>query len=130
MIDASAPAASWFLWILGSTFLLVYALPLLIAPLRWARVFRWNVERRDPLTLYFGRCVGAVAVAICVVTLRAAPEAGSSPMLLSSSRDGDGGNLALWWGGGAGRVGACRHVAALPRSTDWLRARSCLVWWG
>lgn len=80
MIDSSAPAASWFLWILGGSFLVVYAVPLLVAPLRWARVFRWEV-RRDPLTLYFGRCVGAVAVAICVVSVRAAPDAGSHPML-------------------------------------------------
>jgi hypothetical protein len=81
MIDASAPAASWFLWILGSTFLVVYALPLFVAPFAWARVFLWKVDRRDPLTLYFGRCVGAVAVAICVITLRAAPDAGSNPTL-------------------------------------------------
>lgn len=80
MIDASAPAASWFLWILGSTFLVVYALPLLVAPLAWARAFGWKTQR-EPLTLYFGRCVGAIGVAICVISLRAAPDAGANPML-------------------------------------------------
>jgi hypothetical protein len=73
MIDPSAPAASWFLWILAVSFLVVFALPLLLAPLWWARRFQWRVAAPDDLALYFGRCLGAVAVAVVFATMRAAP---------------------------------------------------------
>jgi hypothetical protein len=72
MIDAAAPAASWFLWIAPAPFLVLYALPILLVPFRWARAFRWTVNERDDLALYFGRCTGALAVALCVACLRAA----------------------------------------------------------
>lgn len=81
MIDAAHPTASWFLWSLGSSFLVIYALPLVLAPLAWARVFRWQVNS-DPLTIYFGRCIGAVAIALCFVCLRAAPHPAANPIVL------------------------------------------------
>ena len=118
MIDSSAPAASWFLWILGSTFLLGYALPLVVAPLWWARVFRWSVERRDPLTVYFGRCVGAIGVGICVVALRAAPEAGSNPTFFEF--------IAV-----AGALLAGVHlVGAIEREQPWTETSEIFVFGG
>jgi hypothetical protein len=74
MIDPAHPAASWFLWILGAVFLLAFALPLLVAPLRWARVFRWRLPADTDLTEYFGRCLGGVATAVLWACVRAAPE--------------------------------------------------------
>jgi hypothetical protein len=65
------PVASAFLLVTGVGFLLVYGLPLLLVPRRWARWFRWRVED-GPLCDYFARCLGAVAVAITVSCLRAA----------------------------------------------------------
>ncbi len=75
MIDPVAPMASGFLWGMGLLFGACFALPLLLAPMAWARLFRWRVEGEDHLTLYFGRCLGAVAAAIVVACLRAAPQA-------------------------------------------------------
>jgi hypothetical protein len=40
----------------------VFSIPILVAPLTWARVFRWNVDARSDLALYFGRCLGVFAV--------------------------------------------------------------------
>lgn len=73
MIDQEHPAASWFLLLAPTVFLILYALPLLVAPFRWARLFRWTVNERDDLALYFGRCLGALAVAVCAACYRAAP---------------------------------------------------------
>ena len=73
MIDAIHPVASWFLWIAGISFLLVFAIPILVAPLNWARIFPWRLPQDTGLTVYFGRCLGAVAMAIIVVCLRAVP---------------------------------------------------------
>jgi len=58
VIDTSAPWASWFLWIVPTVFLLLFALPLTFAPIAWARLFRWREGRDDDLTLYFGPLLG------------------------------------------------------------------------
>jgi hypothetical protein len=81
VIDASCPQASWFLWIAPTLFLIVYALPLAFAPFRWARAFRWQVNERDDLALYFGRCVGALAIVLCAACFRAAPHPRANPLL-------------------------------------------------
>jgi uncharacterized protein YjeT (DUF2065 family) len=81
MIDPSCPGASWFLWIAPSLFLLLYGLPLLLAPFAWARAFRWATNERDDLARYFGRCLGAVAIAICLACLRAAPHPRANAIL-------------------------------------------------
>jgi hypothetical protein len=72
LIDASHSAASWFLVAMALSFGVVFALPLLFAPLAWARLFQWELPSSTDLTVYFGRCLGGVAVAICVSALRAA----------------------------------------------------------
>ncbi|GAA2873619.1 hypothetical protein GCM10010517_34170 [Streptosporangium fragile] len=75
MIDTQFPLASWFLLVSAVGFLAFYALPLLVAPLRWARWFQWEAASTPTdLTVYFGRCLGGVAVAITWVALAAAPD--------------------------------------------------------
>jgi hypothetical protein len=81
MVDTNAPAASWFLWVTAAFFLVCFALPLLFAPIAWARAFLWKSPSQDPLTLYFGRCLGAVALAIVGCCFRAAPRASTHPIL-------------------------------------------------
>jgi hypothetical protein len=73
VIDPSRAEASWFLIVAGTAFLFAFALPILFAPLAWAKAFKWNVIGEDPLLLYFARCLGGVAVAICAIAIRAAP---------------------------------------------------------
>ena len=53
----------------GLLFLLVFALPLLIAPYDWASWFGWDTHPRTALGVYFGRCLGAVATAVSVQAL-------------------------------------------------------------
>ncbi len=73
MIDPTHPLASWFLWAAAALFLVVYAVPILVAPLWWARQFRWTMPEHTHLAVYFGRCLGALAVAVVVLCVRAAP---------------------------------------------------------
>lgn len=75
MVDPDRALASWFLLTSATFFLVVYALPLLFVPLRWARWFRWKLPERPEtshLTVYFARCLGALALSVIVVTYRAA----------------------------------------------------------
>lgn len=117
MIDASAPAASWFLWILGATFLVAYALPLFLVPLRWAKLFGWRVTR-DPLTIYFGRCLGGVAIANCVISMRLAPTISAHPHWLEFIAV-SGGLLAL-----------AHVIGALEGEQPWLETAEIVLFAG
>ena len=117
MIDPDAPAASWFLWIVGGSFLVVYAMPLLVMPLRWARWFGWQV-RRDPLTVYFGRCLGGAAVANCVISMRVAPTISAHPMWLEFLAV-SGGLLAL-----------AHAVGAVEGEQPWLETAEIVLFGG
>lgn len=81
MIDPAHPFASWFLWISAVAFLVIYALPLLLAPLTWARLFLWQPPAETDLAVYLGRCLGGVALAIVFVAARAAPQPAAHPLI-------------------------------------------------
>ena len=53
-----------FLLVTGISFMVVIALPLFIDPYWWADAFSWDTGPETDLGNYFGRCLGAVAVAI------------------------------------------------------------------
>ena len=48
------------------------SLPIFLAPLAWARRFGWTIPDHTELAVYFGRSLGALAVTINLLTLRAA----------------------------------------------------------
>lgn len=109
MVSSSSPIASWFLWIAGVVFLGAYALPLLIVPLRWARLFRWRVppEGERDLTVYLARSLGGVVAALVAIVFRAAPDAASHRLVLE---------MVI----AATSVAALVHVwGALRRSQPW-----------
>jgi chromate transport protein ChrA len=82
MISPEHPLASWFLLVSVTFFLLVYALPLLLMPLRWASWFGWKAqEGNTDLTVYFGRCLGGVALAVILTVVRYIPDPKSQPAL-------------------------------------------------
>lgn len=60
----SERASSRFLVGVGLVFLPLFALPLFLDPYGWARRFGWAAEPETDVGLYFGRCLGAVAVAL------------------------------------------------------------------
>ncbi len=66
------PFASGILWVGGSAFLVLYALPLLLFPLRWAQWFQWTIPTEVELAVYFGRCLGGLGVVITLLALHAA----------------------------------------------------------
>lgn len=75
MISQAAPGLSWFLWVMGALFLFGAGIPLLLSPRWWGRAFRWNVpDDLDPFTVYLGRCLGGVSLALVAFAFRAAPE--------------------------------------------------------
>ena len=72
MTTEGSGKSSAFLLGAGATGLLAFGLPLFLSPLRWARRLRWRVPADTDLTVYLGRSLGAVAVALSVGALRSA----------------------------------------------------------
>jgi len=60
-----------FLIGLALVFVPVFALPLFIDPIWWAERFGWDTDGPRELTVYLGRCLGAVALAITILALLA-----------------------------------------------------------
>ena len=64
MIGIWAEHARTFLVAFGLLAGLAFALPILLVPLTWARAFRWNLPQDTDLAIYFGRCLGVLAVVL------------------------------------------------------------------
>ena len=67
----SANAAD-FLLILTLATTLVFALPIFLVPLTWARLMTWQIPQQTDLAVYFGRCLGAFILILEALMLRAA----------------------------------------------------------
>jgi hypothetical protein len=64
MIGIWQEYAGIYLLVVGVAMLLGFGIPLLLAPMSWARLFRWEVPPPGHLVMFLGRSLG---VFICVV---------------------------------------------------------------
>lgn len=64
MIGLLSDHSAAFLKVFAVFTLLAFAIPIAVAPLAWARVLKWDIDSKSHLALYFGRCLGAVAIVI------------------------------------------------------------------
>ena len=64
MLGVYSSYSQTYLLVLASITTLVFALPLLLVPLAWARVMRWRIPEETDLTVYFGRCLGALVLGV------------------------------------------------------------------
>lgn len=60
-----------FLIVLVCVTSLVFALPIFLVPLTWARWFGWRIPQERDLAIYFGRCLGAFILIVEALMLRA-----------------------------------------------------------
>jgi hypothetical protein len=72
MIGMWAAHAQAFLFVLMLVTSAVFALPIFLAPLTWARRLGWQVPEHTDLAVYFGRCLGAFVLIVELLMLRAA----------------------------------------------------------
>jgi hypothetical protein len=63
--------AQAYLLVVVAVTLPAFALPIFLAPLRWARLLGWRVPEHTDLAVYFGRCLGAFVLVIEALMLRA-----------------------------------------------------------
>jgi hypothetical protein len=66
-----AHARTYLLFLMAVT-TVVFALPIFLVPLRWARWFGWKIPQQTDLAVYFGRCLGAFILIVELLMLQAA----------------------------------------------------------
>ncbi|PJI46140.1 MAG: hypothetical protein CTR55_26345 [Pseudomonas sp.] len=72
MIGIWSAHAQSYLLVLSIATTLVFALPIFLVPLWWARVMQWQLPEHTDLAVYFGRCLGAFILIVEALMLRAA----------------------------------------------------------
>ena len=82
MIGAFAEHSSVFLRVV-TILTLAFSIPISLAPLAWARAFRWTVDAQSDLALYFGRCLGVLALTLSGAAWYAAGHAGLQPFFFA-----------------------------------------------
>ncbi len=55
---------------IGTT--LAFSIPIFFFPLTWARIMKWTIPEQTDLVLYFGRCLGSLALVLEYCTYQAA----------------------------------------------------------
>ena len=86
MIGLWSEQASGFLVAVSLISLLALGLPMLLVPLTWARWLRWPIPQSTDgrnLSIYFGRCLGAVICVQAIVVLVNADDAEAQPVLFA-----------------------------------------------
>lgn len=71
MIGIWSAHAQTYLLVLCIATTLVFAAPIFLVPLSWARLMRWKLPEHTDLAVYFGRCLGAFILIVEGLMLRA-----------------------------------------------------------
>jgi hypothetical protein len=72
MLSIWSDSAADYLLVLTVASTLVFALPIFLVPLTWARLMGWRIPMQTDLAVYFGRCLGAFILILEAMMLRAA----------------------------------------------------------
>lgn len=59
-----------FLKIVAISLLVSFCVPLILAPMKWAKVLKWKLPDHDHLAVYFGRCLGGMAAILALFGLK------------------------------------------------------------
>lgn len=61
-----------YLLIFSLSTVILFSVPLFLVPIYWARMMRWTIPEHTDLAVYFGRCLGALALVINLIVVQAA----------------------------------------------------------
>ena len=77
-----AQAQAFLFWFVVVTSV-AFVAPLTLAPMTWARVFHWPLPDDPDLAYYFGRCLGALGVAVEFFLWRGSQDLAIAPSALA-----------------------------------------------
>ena len=72
MIGVWSALAPNYLLVLALLTTPAFAIPIMVVPLRWARLMQWRLPEDRDLAVYFGRCLGAFVLIIEFLMFRSA----------------------------------------------------------
>jgi hypothetical protein len=76
-----------YLYIAGVAMLVTFGIPLMVVPLRWARVFRWEVPTPENLVVFLGRSLGIFISLLAVFAFKVTSSPAAKPFFF---------DLMLW----------------------------------
>jgi hypothetical protein len=68
-----------FLYVVGIAMFVAFGIPLTLVPLRWARVFRWEVPQPENLTVFLGRSLGIFISVLAIFAIKATNQPAAKP---------------------------------------------------
>ncbi len=72
MIGIWSPYLHVYLYVVAVTMLIGFGLPLLLVPIHWARIFRWEIPQQKDLAAFLGRSVGVFICVLAIFAFKAA----------------------------------------------------------
>jgi len=105
-----------YLYVAGAAMLVAFGIPLLIVPLRWARVFRWEIPQPENLTVFLGRSLGVVISLMAVFAFKAAGSPAAKPFFFE---------LMLWL---LGAMGLLHVYGAIKKTQPITETIEILLW--
>lgn len=116
MIGLFSEHSSVFLRVIALATALVFSIPISLAPLAWARTFRWKVDAKPDLALYFGRSLGALALVLSGAGWYAAGHAELQPFFF---------HMLV---GVTGLMIVVHIVGAVQKVQPWTETAEILLW--
>jgi hypothetical protein len=116
MVGVLGEHASVYLKIFAVITLVLFAIPIAFAPMAWARALKWDIDAKPHLALYFGRCLGAVAIVISCAAWYAAGHPEVQRFYIGIQI------------GVAVLVGAAHVVGAIQRVQPWTETAEIAFW--
>lgn len=71
--------AASYLIVAGAATLLAFGIPLLVVPMAWARIFRWEIPPPGQLPIFLGRSLGLFICVVGAYAFRAAAIPAAQP---------------------------------------------------
>jgi len=82
MLGIWSQYSSTFLFWFPVLILVAFALPMLFAPLAWAKIIRFTLPGHTDLAVYFGRSLGVAGIGICVMCFAASKTPVAQPIVI------------------------------------------------
>lgn len=60
-----------YLYVIALGTLAIFGLPMLLSPIKWAKILGWEIPTKTDLAVYFGRCLGGVICVMAVFAIKA-----------------------------------------------------------
>jgi len=69
-----------YLYVMGAAMLVTFGVPLLVVPLRWAKIYRWEIPQSENLVVTLGRSLGLVISLIALFAFKVVSVPGAKPL--------------------------------------------------